>query len=617
MDMRRIIIILCCLILLGSARGETLQEQQAGKYMAVGFDDLPIRESVASFMLPLFQEYGVSATFTHIKTGPFLGEEEIATFESLIGSGSELGDHTWFHVSYPYGYPLCNGQDPAHPEGSQEPFPTNDQLREDTGDGTNAFGLNLMSPVSDTLGYLGIASTWGGLTDEECQRLRNDMSIYQKTEELQALDYASELYLGTEGTSFGSWDDEEGCYTGGIFTGCKTSCNHEIWERILEITQAMYQEMLDDYLIEGQDQMWTWSWPGGSMHELFLFHKDGKKYYDPECTKPYNYLSRFTSSCLTDENGMPLERSFTEALRNSGYRMTHDTIYPGRSDGQSVPVMRRQMILNASLSRQDALAFSTDRFVESDDIASEYPDDFFDDHLSKSRAAQMYDSEGAFFRFLEALRKDTANGVVHGEVNDPTGSESDNNFWRAVLDYCRFAGVQVVSKKQAYDICFGETEETGNLIYNPGLRNTAEEFMPDADKVPSYPDGYEGACSVVRDPEPRLVIAGETRYLHFGIPLGELVYRVQARGDGKIRICAVRNEDDATLDTGDLQVLAEYTVGTDDFQEVAMPFRIEDAPLEAYEERCEGWGKKITAILILMDGDMEIREIQLTRPAGE
>ena len=59
---------------------------------------------------------------------------------------------------------------------------------------------------------------------------------------LKKLDILSNKYLGTKGESYGSWNNEKQIYEGGIFSGCKTSSNYEIWDRVLRIDEAFYKE---------------------------------------------------------------------------------------------------------------------------------------------------------------------------------------------------------------------------------------------------------------------------------------------------------------------------------------------------------------------------------------
>ena len=592
------------------------------RYLSIGFDDF--RPSDFSMVEPLFRSYGAKATYNRIAYKPSLSAADRHLISALLVRGNELGDHTWFHCNYLYTDPLCNGQEYGRTDGDQQPFPSNDQLRVDCGDGKNAFGFDINQPVCESgkritengLVWSEYQVPWKNLSDEQCQQMRDSFSIYKDTSgKLATLDALSNQYCGTSGSSFGSWNPETGCYTGGIFTGCKTSCNHEIWERVLALTAAFYREQYSSRL-----SMHTWSWPGDP-RSPFVFPDDQSNfYYDTDHTLLYNYLARFPSTLYVDQDNKPKYRSWTDVLREYGYTIAHDTWFPSRADGTETVMMSKQLILNASLSRQDALVYRTGGSVSYLDIASDYPEDFFQDQ-TKSVAAQMYDAGRSFYRFIESIRHNTANGMIHGEIIDSEDTASERVFLQQMLEYCKQTGVQVISKAEAYDICFNHSLQSGNLIYNPNLRNTAREFMPDSEKVPDNPDGYQGACKVITTMEsgksiPVLQVSGETVYTHYGIPLGGLTLRLQAKGKGKICIYGIKNATPVDATVTSLDCLAENSIDHSDFMETTCVFQIPDHPIEEYEQICEGYGNKYMGIKIVYDGNMEIRNIdlQLSQP---
>lgn len=583
------------------------------RYLSIGFDDF--RESDFSLVEPLLSQYGATATFNRIATKNELSKVEMAKIDRLENVGNELGDHTWFHCNFIFTDPLINGQDPCAVEGNQTIFPTNEQLRNDRGDGKNVFGYDVNETVNESLPWFHttpametIEEKWGGLTDKQCQVIRDSFSIYKdSTGILDTLDELSNKYLGTQGKSRGSWNSQKQCYEGGIFTGSKTSCNHEIWERVLEVTELFYQDYYHEKI-----QFNTWSWPGAT-RSPFVFELDGKKYYDEDCTILYNYLARFPSSMNFDENGEPLLRSWTQVLRNAGYKITHDTFYPSREDGVSMPMMSKQFIYNASLSREDALVYRTNSSVSYDEIANAYPQSFFDDSTGKSYAAQMYDDGGAFYSFIESIRQDTSNGMIHGEIIDSQDTYSEKQFLTQMLEYCKATGVEVISKQAAYDICFNHLMKDGNLIYNPSFRNTAKEFMPDAECVPDNPDGYVGDCHVIQNDmgENTLAVHGIAEYLHYGIPLGNNTYSAKVKGTGEIRIYAIRNKDSIEMNEADLKLLSQCKIDNNEFKNIETHFQIEDYPVTEYEQVCEGMGDKIMGIKIVYSGNLEINHIVL------
>lgn len=584
------------------------------RYLSIGFDDF--RESDFSMVIPLFNEYDAKATFNSIAYPYNMNEDFIDDVELVTNSGDEIGNHTWLHRCYIYNDALFNGQDPDSLDGEQLPFPSNEQMRNDRGDGCNEFGFDLNEPVIERListdsytkgdfdGY-DSSITWKNLTDEQCQNIRNEYSLFSNKDGLlDFLDSLSNNYLGTKGSSRGSYDNDSGIYTGGLFTGCHTSANHEVWEKLLILADYYY-----DDICKTDITFFTWSFPGSSCSPFHYVIND-KVYYDKDGTILYNYLARFEK--VTDEK--TISRSFTDCLRNNGYKITHDTIYPSRNDGMEKCMMSIQLIMNASYSRKDALAYSTNRSISYDAIATEFPEDFFDNESDKDYCTQMYEAGGSYYTFIESIRNNTSNGIVQGEVIDSVDTYSERKFLRGMLDYCKVTGVEVVSKATAYDICFNNKITDGNLIYNPRLRNTAEEFMPNASNLPTNPDGYIGDCRVVNKlNNPTLIVEGETKYLHCGIPIGGLLYSAKAKGKGNISIYEVDNKDSIELDTEKLKLIKTISINNVNFEEIKIPFEIKNHNETEFEQLCEGYGDKIMGILIVYSSGLEVKDINLNK----
>ena len=578
------------------------------RFVTIGFDDF--RDSDFSMVIPLWNKYNATATFNRIATKDFLSKEDKAQIYYLEKHGHELGDHTWFHCNYIFSDPKFNGQDPKRTEGNQSIFPTNEQLKNDRGDGKNAFGFDLTESISKHLiEWNAFQNTWENLTDEQCQSIRNHFSIYKDNSGmLDTLDKLSNKYLKTKGSSRGSWNNTSQCYEGGIFTGCQTSCNHEIWERILEITKLFYQEQYHTDL-----HMTTWSWPG-SIFSHFVFEKYGKKYYDEQHLIPYNYLARFTSTRIKGNDGKNLSRSWTEVLRNAGYKISHDTIYPSRLDGQKTSFMRNQLIYNAVFSRKDALTYSSNHCVGFKKIAQDYPKSFFKFHLRKNKATQMYEDGGQFFLLIETIRKNTANGMIQDEMIDSIDTYSERIFLKQILEYCKKAGIEIVSKEKAYDICFRHQHTRGNLIYNPELQNTAKLFMPNAENIPSYPDGYSGSCSVYLSPKRQSILRvnGMADYYHYGIPLGKIRYCADVKGKGTVTVYAIKNSS-LVKNQKELGVLGSCFVSDEKNHRYEILFEIPENPEQEYDALCEGMGEKIMGIKIVYNGNLHIHNIDLRK----
>lgn len=573
------------------------------RFLAIGFDDF--RASDFSLIIPLFEKYSGVATFNKIISSA--DESMNQQLNSILLGGHEVGDHTFMHCAFPYEDALFNGQNPSSPDGNQIPYPTNAQLREDAGNGRNAFYMLLTSTVNSGIANspLNSSVTWGDLTDEQCQSLREYYSVLKNPTLSTLLDSLSNKYLGTSGTSAGSWNSNTGKYTGGIFTGCATSANHEVWERILELVQCYYK---DKFSLNWNLQ--CWSWPG----EYYFgkgFKTSDLSYYDPEMTIDYNMNARFESSLYTDEFGNAKSRSFTDVLREFGYKYTHDYIYPGRVDRLSPIAMKAQFYMNEDLSKGDAVLYPTNRTVPYLSVANSYPPAFFTS--GKTKGSQMYDADGAFRDFIEALRHDTAHGLIHGEVIDSYDNYSERIFFEEALKYCKAVGIEVITKATAYDICFNHRIEDGNLIYNPRLKNTAKDFFTDATNVPTNPDGYHGNCSVTEDIDGNiLVTAGETTYVHYGIPLGKIKYTADVKGSGSISIYLIKCGNSEAL-TGLTQLTSIIFDSSGSFTEQSITAVVPDNPMTTWTPKLEGRDNKIMGLKIVYSSGLQIKNISLKK----
>lgn len=576
------------------------------RYVALGFDDF--RQSDFSMIIPLLDKYGAKAEFNRVHSSVSADDIDKARVDNVIYGGHEIGDHTWIHQKFPYDEPLFNGQDPTYSEGNQIPYPTNQQMRENRGDGKNVFGIDITTPVSAKISYDGpsINTAWKDLSEEECQKIRNWFSVMKDTSTnlVVLLDELSNKYLGTAGSSRGSWDNTTGCYTGGIFTGCKTSANHEIWERILDIVDAFLKDKFGLNF-----KLNTWSLPG-SKSSFCYFENDGKYYYDAAHTIPVNNLARFASTLYKNNDGTPKMRSWTDVLFSHGYKVTHDSTFPNRRDGQNLPMMSKQMIMNAHLSRPHALIYPSERALNFDTMATEYTKGV-SLKGTKPYEVQMYESNGNFRRAVEAWRMNTANGVIFSEVIDSADTWSERMILEGLLKYAKSAGIKLITKAEAYDICFNNPVKNGNLIYNSQLRNTAKEFMPSSNAVPSNPDGYSGDCSVINDNSiPTLVTSGTTIYMHYGVPVGKLRFSITAKGNGSIRLKPVKNNDENSL-LSLIDPISTIVISSENFEEKNTEFVIPNNSLTTYENRCGGWGDKIIALRIEYSSGLYVRDIQL------
>lgn len=574
------------------------------RFLAFSVDDF--RKSDFSVVLPLFAKYNAKATFNRVNSTSKLTEEMKNDIKNIIYNGSELGDHTHFHLQYLFSDPMINGQNPSSIEGKQKPYPSNDQIRNDRGDGKNVFGMVLTEKAKAYFPTLKDTSiTVEQLSDKQCQLLREKWSVMKSGENIiYLLDILSNRYLGTSGTSNGSWDDFKGCYTGGIFTGCKTSANHEIWEKILLVTQIFYKKEAGL-----NADIRNWSLPGtsyGNAVSPFRIEDSGKYYFDLECEKPYNYSSKFPSSIYVDDEGKKKVRSWNDVLREFGYTSTSDTLYPGNADGKEhIAMSAVPLFLNEDLSRKDAILYSSmiTRSFHYNTIVNEYNKSFFKG--GKSKAEEMYDIGGSFYNFVETIRMNTANGIIQCEHLDSVDTYSERVFLEEMLRFCKDNNIEVISNSEAYDIAFNHRVSNGNLIYNPTFRNIAKEYFTKSEYVPENPDGYRGKCHVEKTAMGnKLIVEGNTIYLHYGIPLGNMKFEVNAKGDGEIQIYEIKNN--TKKDLSDCVLNKSIHVNSDTFTLYSIDFRVDDYAIESFEHLCDGYGNKVMGLKIVYREGIEV-----------
>ena len=570
------------------------------RFLACGFDDF--RDQDFTWVSPLFIKYGYKSTFNEIllREGSELSIIDKIKTDTILFSGHELGDHTIQHQMYPYFSPLFNGVDNGDISG-QMPFPSNDDMRNDRGDGKNAFGHPLTDTVNLGYGTPTFTSTWGTMTDDECQLVRTIYSVYADEQYGLLLDNLSNKYLGTTGRSKDSWDVATGKFTGGIFTGCETSENHEIWERILAIDQIIFRNGLS-----ANQNMTCWSLPGSKNSIQCYFENEGAKYYNRECTQLANDLARFTSS-LNGKN-----RSWVDVLYDYGYKIAHDNNYPGRFDARNPSEFNVQLFFNANLSRKDALANTSSRetgmFGSS---PSHYDRIFFAG--SKDYAKKMYEEvDGEFYQTIERLRHVTASGRIAESVWDSEDNFNERVYWEGILQFCRKVGIEVITKSEGYDIAFNHPIEYGNLIYNPRFINSAKLCFPDSPNVPNNPDGYKGDCSSCNELGVNiLTINGYTEYRHYGIPYGNIKYSAEIKGAGTIKVFEIKNKSWFTGHENN--AIATKTISNDDYAPVDIDMYIKDNPMEEYEQVNAGLGEKIIGIVFTYNttSEMKIKNINL------
>ena len=149
-------------------------------------------------------------------------------------------------------------------------------------------------------------------------------------------------------------------------------------------------------------------------------------------------------------------------------------------------------------------------------------------------------------------------------------------------------------RKKMLTVCVDKTYETGNLIYNSDFRNTAEEFLSDAEHIPANPDGYTGECRVVEEDSNKVLLTdGITQYLHYGVSYGEILYSVAIKGEGTVSFYAIRNNDSVKLDNNELDFLGGLKISSDSYPTNDMLLSIEDSPENEFEQVGMAWGIRL------------------------
>lgn len=577
------------------------------RYLAIGFDDF--RDSDFSMVQPLFEKYEGAATFNMIISEgdiPKATEALKRKFQHTLFGNHEVGDHTFLHIQYNVNDPLFDGST----------FPTNDQMRleRSAGGGRNVFAFLLTNPVSTDIPSISINTAWGSLSDAECQQIREKFAVISNSDVLHVYDTLSNRYLGTNGYSDDNdaWDGEK--FVKGIFTGSHSSANHEIWERITACKMWYCREQFGMNF-----DFKTWCLPGNSRSNMFFYDTvSQRKYYDAAMTKLANDTAKFTSTI----NGRT--RSLLDIWREFGYFGAHGNIWPSKQDGVHRVAMSENLFFNEKLSRNDALLYPTSlSIIDYLSPSVNYPASFFT--TGKSRRSQMYDDEtvqGRPFRtYIEYIRNITARHGIAGGVFDSVDDYSSRMFFESVLQYCKSAGIEVIPKATAYDICFNHNLENGNLIGNSDLENTAEKFFTDSEDMPTNPDGYIGNCYVDKDSNniPILHTSGNVLYTLFGVPYGNLNYSAIVSGTGTIKIQAIPNNAESSV-SGGIQTyssglidLATITLSGASEQSISENLFIKDFDKGAYEQVCEGYGNKIMGLQFTYSSGLSIKNIRLIK----
>lgn len=512
----------------------------ANKYVAFGWADyFPMTDS--HIMLALANKYGMSEThYRQIipKTDDYkntfrYSRSELKMIES---SGSYDANHSYSHITFITAYPLYDGMN----------TPSNDDLRVERVDGTNELSHNIAETVdtslsvsvrknwlllSDTLG----GKAWQDLTDVDCIAFRKSVSAYgmpldgqnlQKV--LESLDYLSTRYCGTTGYSVLNGDyiirtpntvggvepDVTHLIQGGIFQGSATTCNHEIWERILKIDS--------DYKYEFEGKLKPhrmWSTPGGGDKNLtynIINATTNGAYVDKEHTQLFTGASMHTSSILN------ISRSFHDCLRAAGYKLTNAIQGQGYgiySDDLITPTEGRRIFkLNSNGKKLDNVGDGGIGSIRPWEAAYTVTD--IDNALASSDVVKyLFDltttdgrwPNSALYSFSIALKEmmeSLAWGVIPCCIDDSGTYDTLTETARkqssmalqqeAILQFFKRAGIEMISWEQGYDISQMNYYPV-NYFPNPNFDKILETILVDSVNTPTYPDGWRGGTVIGED----------------------------------------------------------------------------------------------------------------------
>ena len=588
--------LMVALPLLAAYAGEVTVES---RFAAFGFDDG--RQSDFDWVAPLFTKYNAHATFNIINTPSTSKPAYVEKVNKIIAEGHEIGDHTILHQTFFYVHPFFNGQ-PEENFIAGKAFPTNDEMRKDQGNGRNIFNTPLDQKMKDSQIYkfdkVGISDpenrTWRTLTDADCQRLRDYYSVWNGGV-LEYLDKLSAEFCGTTGSSKdpGAWNGKE--FTRGIFTGCKTTCNHEVWDRLVEIQRQWYTKY---YHLKTPPT--NWSYPGGPHCPDLLYFKDGKRYFDRECT----ILASHYGKCRSTRTGK--NRSWADLLRENGFKTASDSMYEGRNDGAVRRSVLIEMPCNANLSKDDNVCR-----LEYFDKVSFAPRTEYDPNqpplaASPDRLKTMYETDPTFKAGIDKIVRNCASGRIGFALDDSVDTPTWRLLYELCLQFCGKANIKAISMQEAYEIAYKTPLTKGNLFRNPGMERTVFKVIG-AKNSPEAPDGWTAG----RVEEKALVLEGANKaeYFLFGVPLGDLDFSfsaIKGPGQSKLTIKKIRNVD-PYLKSNDCPVLKEIVIDDGAWKEYRTRLTLEDAPrLAAPSEvspACDGLDNKICGLVFVLEGE--------------
>lgn len=602
-------------------RNKARRRELAGRrFFAMGWADF--FEDDELYIMPLLAKYGFTSDFyvqmIPLTDEPLASHYDIEKFKRIFASGNYLGDHGIHHNVWIALFPRFDGFN----------TPSNEDFRTARADGTNAFGHPLSRTLNDAMREVFVAyylkdaalghKTFADLTDSDCDYLRRKLSFFRSDadyrtgqDQLKCLDQLSSRYCGTTGTSV--FDDDYGgripntqdlrypCESnrilGGIYQGAATLQNHEVWERL----ETIYAGYMADVM--GLDHpLRFWAIPGGVTYSLFYRNVDAVEgdpgYADRDGTIIGSGFGRHHSS-ITGQS-----RGFMDVLRAFGYRSTMAGCLLGFGDKRVDAKGRRegqyQYKLNSSASKHDYVGdgyWDSLRHFDPGSGDLKEVETLLDSSAAMVRKYEQTKAGNSahqtcnnYAQVVEQICRRIAQGLIPQAVEDSGINPGPEQLTRRahsaltielIYQFCRQAGIEVISHTEATEIAFREIPKGINIFPNAGLATTVRDIIK-SDLTPRCPDGWDKGEveTVTGERVARFTECSQVRsYL---IQHGVARLEADVRGHGVLNVYFIRN--DHLVDGSEYlsEPAGTLAISALEFEERSLSFIIADAPLKAY-----------------------------------